>query len=106
MNSDWRKYNQEFFTGFTQFEIKDSIRKHLLLDTPDYFLKSEHDQLIWMNHEFKDGQNLNENLQVENSPTMSKISHGLSYLFMKKNIKEPAFSYEKMWIKKQQSKNQ
>lgn len=37
---------------------------------------------------------------------MDKISHGLSFLFMKNNITEPEFSYEKMWMKKQQSKNQ
>ena len=43
MNQDWRKYNQEFHSGFNQFEIKDTFRNHLLLDTPDYFLKSEHD---------------------------------------------------------------
>jgi hypothetical protein len=47
MNQDWRKYNQEFHSGFNQFEIKDSFRTHLLLDTPDYFLRAEHDLALW-----------------------------------------------------------
>jgi hypothetical protein len=51
LNQDWRKYNQEFHSGFNQFEIKDSFRTHLLLDTPDYFLKAEHDLILWRDRE-------------------------------------------------------
>ena len=107
MNIKWRKYNQEFFGGFQQFEMKDLMRKCLQLDTPVYFLKADHDLKAWMEAKYPEGLDLtkDQDLNSAKHSALNEISNGLSQDFMKDKHTESAFSYEAMYAKKKQNKN-
>ena len=106
LNPKWRKYNQEFYSAFNQFDIKDMMRKHQLMDSPTYFLKSDGDLNKWTEERYPDGLKMSDIETKGKSNAISQLSLGLSCLFNKEKIQEPAFCFEKMYMKKQQLKNQ
>ena len=105
MNQKWKIFNQEFFNGFSQFDIKDVMRMHLQLDSPKYFIKSDYDLNIWLDTKFTGNLELRQELENSEISTLDIISNGLSLNFMKEKIQEPSFSYEKMFLKKKEEKN-